>query len=537
MKIFRCRSLVVWLENFIFPAMLNGVNADQSALSVISELQIRRVVWLLCLLAAVHVFVFSAAFPFFNNQDEVPNFDLVVKYAHGHFPRGLEPMGEESSRYIMTFNSPEYMNPAGRFTDGQYPMPFWRQPGQPAESLSVAFAKAAESWRAVKGLPFWQNYESTQQPLYYLVAGLWWRVGQWCGITGLHLLYWVRFLNVVFVTTLVWVGYVAARLVFPARPFFQLGVPALLAFMPQEAFYAIQNDVLSPLCFGLAFVCLVLWLRTEEPGRGLGAMTGLALAACFLVKISNLPLLMVSAVVVIFKTWQIWRAGKLRRAGRALGWLVLWAGLPIGAWLAWSQYAFGDFTGSAIKLQAITWTVKPFHEWWHHPIFSVNGFGTFLSGLLVSFWQGEFMWHAHPLDSPLVNAFYVVPTLFLLALGIVSLWRANLWNTLQRRALVLSLGCFAAGVAFLALMSVMYDFGICINPSRAFPYLVAGRLILGALIPFLLLLLQGTDFLLHGAKNNWIRPLVLAGFVLFMIVSEVVTDWTVFSSQYNWYHL
>ncbi len=35
----------------------------------------------LCLAAAIRVFVFSAAFPFFNNVDEVAHFDLVFKYS------------------------------------------------------------------------------------------------------------------------------------------------------------------------------------------------------------------------------------------------------------------------------------------------------------------------------------------------------------------------------------------------------------------------------------------------------------------------
>jgi hypothetical protein len=34
------------------------------------------------LIATVRVFVFSAAFPFFNNVDERPHVDLVVKYSH-----------------------------------------------------------------------------------------------------------------------------------------------------------------------------------------------------------------------------------------------------------------------------------------------------------------------------------------------------------------------------------------------------------------------------------------------------------------------
>jgi len=62
-------------------------------------------------------------------------------------------------------------------------------------------------------------------------------------------------LAVMFVAAaLVWVGFVAAKLVFPDWQFMRLSVPLLLDVWPQTAFYSIQSDVLSPLCFGVAFV-------------------------------------------------------------------------------------------------------------------------------------------------------------------------------------------------------------------------------------------------------------------------------------------
>ena len=85
-------------------------------------------------------------------------------------------------------------------------------------------------------------------------------------------------------------GFVAARMIFPENLFLKVGVPALLAFFPQTVFYSIQNDMLSPLCFGAAFICLVKLLRADTPGMWLGTATGLALAATYLTKISNLPL-------------------------------------------------------------------------------------------------------------------------------------------------------------------------------------------------------------------------------------------------------
>ena len=199
---------------------------------------------------------------------------------------------------------------------------------------------------------------------------------------------------------LVWLGFVATRLVFPENKFLQISVPALIAFIPQTAFYSIQNDVLSPLCFGAAFICLVKLLRAETPNVRFGIFTGLALAATFLTKISNLPLLAVSALAVLFKVAQLAKAGKFRAAFPSLLALALCAALPMATWLLWCKHTFGDFSGTAAKIQFLGWTHKPFSEWGHHPIFTPHGLWTFLSGLMATFWQGEFLWHRQPLDSP-----------------------------------------------------------------------------------------------------------------------------------------
>ena len=102
---------------------------------------------------------------------------------------------------------------------------------------------------------------------------MWWRLGKACGFHDGRLLYWVRFLNILFVIALVWLGFVAARMIFPGNPFLKIGVPALLTFFPQTAFYSIQNDALSPLTFGATFICLVKFLRADMPGVRLGTTT------------------------------------------------------------------------------------------------------------------------------------------------------------------------------------------------------------------------------------------------------------------------
>ena len=509
--------------------MQNGVNAaDSSPPAAFSESRERGIVWLLCLLAAFHVFVFSAAFPFFNPADEQVHLDLAVRYAQGRVPRALDTPCQEAMPYFVLYNTPEFLWPPDTYPEGRIPPPPWTQP---MDKIKPMLLSRIAAWQNVK------NYEVSQPPLYYTLAGLWWRLGKLLGFHDGPLLYWLRFLNIFFVIALVWLGYIAARLVFPERELLRLGVPALLAFIPQIAFYAIQNDVLSPLTFGAAFILLVRLLRAEIPDVRLGTLTGLALAATFLTKISNLPLLAVSALVVLSKIGCLARSGKLRAAGPALASLALCAGLPMIAWLAWCKCNFGDFTGTAAKIQFLNWTHKPFGEWWHHPIFTPQGLWTFVSGLMATLWRGEILWHRQPLALPVVDAIYAISSVGFVGVAVIALLlRSSAMPRPQRQALWLAFASFLAAVAFLGFLSIIYDFRDCFYPSRAHPYFTSGRLMLGALIPFLLLYLYGLDRVLDRLSLR-AKFLVLALLILFLLVSEITADWPVFFSKYNWFHM
>jgi hypothetical protein len=488
----------------------------------------RKIIFLLCLLAAIHVFIFSAAFPFFNDVDEQIHFDLAVKYSQGRLPRALEPVSADAVNYIVLYSSSAYVGVPANYPDGQFPAPPWTQP---MEKIRPDLIAKTAAWRAVT------NYEASQPPLYYALAALWWDLGKLCGLHDGSLLYWLRFLNIILIVVLVWLGFAAARLVFPAQKFLQIGVPALIAFIPQTAFYSIENDVLSPLCFGTAFIFLIKYLRAENPGVRLGIFTGLALAATFLTKISNLPLLAVSAPVILFKAAQLAGAGKLRAAFPSLAALAVCAALPMAAWLAWCKHAFGDFSGTAAKIQFLGWTHKPFAEWWHHPIFTPHGLWTFLSGLIATFWQGEFLWHRQPLASPVADVIYFILSLLLVGVALLNLLpRSKTIAAPQSQALCFGFGCFAAAVTFLGFLSIIYDFQDCFYPSSEHPYFTSGRLMLGALIPFLLLFVFGLDQLLKQFGNA-VKFSVLAAIILSMLASEIATDWPVFSNPYNWFHM
>ena len=494
--------------------------------------RIREQQWLLflCLVAALRVFIFSATFPFFNVVDEQVHFDMVVRYSHGDIPRSMDPPCAEALHYIAIYHTPEYLWPPSHFPGGKIPPPPWMLP----VNVTAQYLLDTESlWKEKV-----KNQEAAQPPLYYTLASLWWRLGQSGGLDGGTLLYWLRFLNICFLIALIWIGHAAARTVFPENGFLRLGVPAVLAFIPQTAFYAIQNDVLSPLCFGLAFILIVKFLRAEIPDTRLGVFTGLALAATYLAKVSNAPLLAVSAAAVAVKVFQLARAGKIRPAAPAVLLLALCAGLPAAAWMAWCRHHFGDLTGTEMKIQFLGWTHKSFHEWWPHPIFTPHGCWLFFSDLISTFWQGELLWDRKPLAIPAVGLVYVISTIVFLGIaGFNLLTTDQAGGKPQRQALGFALAGFVAAVVFLGFLSITYDFHACFRPSRDFPYFTSGRMMLGVLVPFLLLYLYGLDRALVRMRAGRLRPLVLGAMILFMLISEITVDWPIFPNPYNWFHM
>jgi hypothetical protein len=503
--------------------------AENHPSPVIPETRERRVILLLCLLAAVHVFIFSATFPFFNVVDEQIHFDLAVRYSQGDIPRSLTPPSAEALPFIAIYGTPEYLWPPSTQPGGRIAPPPWTLPiNVIAENLRAK----EDLWKAVV-----KNHEAASPPLYYAVAGAWWRLGKILGLDGGRLLYWLRFLNIPLVVALVWLGGFAARKIFPENNFIRVVVPALIAFMPQTTFYAINNDILSPLTFGFAFVLLMKCWNAETLSPQLAAATGLALAATFLTKMSNLPLLAVAGIFLALKIFSLARDGKLRASVPSLAVLSACAGLPMAAWMAWCKINFGDFTGSILKIQFLGWTRKPFAGWFHHPIFTASGLWYFLKGNLSTFWQGELLWDRKPLAIPAVDLIYVILTLGLLALTLVALLRRpSQFSAPQRTALCFGFACLASAFAFFALLSVKYDFQNCFYPSREHPFFVSGRLMLGMLIPFLLLFANGLDCALKKF-NSGARFVALAALLIFMLVSEITIDWRIFPNEYNWFHM
>jgi hypothetical protein len=480
----------------------------------------------LCILAALRVFIYSAAFPFFNNVDEWAHFDMVMKYSQGHIPRTLEVILPESSTYFVTYNSPEFVSKPSEYPDKKVPQPLWKQaPEKVQPYLDNTIA-------VFKGAP---NPESTQPPLYYMAAGAWTRLGSSFGLDGEWLLYWIRFLNVIFAALIVWLAYLASSRLFPENRFIVLGVPLLAAFMPQDAFYGIQSDVLSPVCFGLAFIGIIEFMRADIPSRRQGVLTGLAVASAVLVKSSNMVLIAVVMIAMLFKVYNLRKSGKLGLSAICIGLFLLCIFTPIFIWFGWNFSNTGDWSGSESKIQLMGWTHKSLIYCFSHPIFSLNGIKIFWSLLLTSFWRGELVWNRAQMGIPIIDIFYWMSSLIFIVWSLIKIRRGT--NSLQQSMTWFAFLCFISLVLLLVLLSLSFDFGNCIYPSRIYPYFVSGRLISAAMIPFLLLYVKGLNHAFSWIKNENHRIVVLIIIVLFITVTELEFKWNVFSSNYNFFHL
>ena len=495
----------------------------------------RFFILLLCVVAAVRVFIFSAAFPFFSNIDEDLHFDLITQYSHGEVPNSFDHLKEETLNWIVPYASPEFLAPPDQFSDGKFPIPLWKQPWSKVEP-EIAATRAAWATEI--------DFESSQPPLYYVLAGLWWWIGKHIGLSGIESLYWIRFLNVVLMGAVVWFAYLAARTIAPDRLDLRIGAPLLVAFIPQNVFYAMNNDVLSPLCFGLLFLCVLRWLRTDAPSLLLAAVTGVAIACNYLTKLSNLPLIVIAVAVVLARVVAISR--QTPRAGLiAIMALLVCAAVPIGSWMVWLKMHFGDFTGSDAKIAFLDWTHKPFVQWWQHPIFTPTGLWVFWWDLTARFWRGEVEWHGDQFNWSMADPLFAISSLVFIAAAVLGLRKRFGLSPFQRQAIAAAILMIAAGFVFLGWLSIQFDFGSCVNPSRSHPYFTSGRLLSGALIPFAVSYVYGISCLCRFAASkfrqaHWIGTAttlaVLGAIVVLSQVSETLITRPVFASEHNWFH-
>jgi hypothetical protein len=380
------------------------------------------------------------------------------------------------------------------------------------------------------------NPDAFAPPLYYFVAGAWYRAGAAIGLHDFRLLYWTRFLNAGLYALLVALTWQFCARFLPDRPEIGWGAAALLAVFPQDVVYAITSDALAPAAAMLAIYLLMDWGERQTPGRARAAAAGVATAAALLVKLSNVPVLAVAVWVIARRIWRS-RRGTRTLGGAEIVVATLSVAVPVAAWAIYCHHQSGDFAGSAHKAADLGWTVLPLRAALHHPIFTAPGLLDFFGRLVPTFWRGELYWHAAPRRVAWVDAFYVAASVAALIAAAVA-WFVRPAPALRRErpaavALFLMLVC---SVLFLAYISTRFDFGNCFFPSRGFPYFAAGRLMIGALGPFAILYTAGLAAIAPRDFRRAGFAVLLGATLLICVGVQAFLAPPVFASPHNFFH-
>lgn len=480
-----------------------------------------------CTLAAfLRIASYSTAFPLFIAGDEAHHFDAIHKYSHGLVTGAIQPFTPAVNRIIALHASPEGRWGPEFFANGEIPAPLWR--------LDEARREAAVSERARTRDRF-RNCELTHPPVFYLIMAAWSRLGELLGLRDGRLVYWLRFFCAAIWATLVPFGALWAKRLFPERPFDSMAIAGLIAFYPHDTFYAVQNDVLTPLLFGAAFTELARLEMRPDAGFGAHLRAGALVAATLLAKLSTVAIVVVLSLVAWRK---LWRSAQARDgcAIRRVAVMLAAAALPVLGWGLWNLTTFGDLTGGGAKAAFLGWTHRPLGAYLAHPLFTWGGAVAFLGGNLVDFWRGAYTWHGVVLRHRFADAVYAGSTLFFFAAAAWALQKKAGASASDRRVHFLGAAALGGSLLFLAGLSVFYDFPISgTRPTRELPLLIDGRLLLCVLVPFLLLYLRGLGEVC--ARFRISPAYVLSPIILVAAISELLLIIEPLRSQYNWYGL
>lgn len=490
------------------------------------------IVFFLTLIAALRIFIFSSAFPFFNDVDEWAHYDLVYKYSRGYLPyKGGDLYDQESSKAIITFSSPEYLSSPASYRDNSIPAPLWTQS---PDRLKSSIDSMIPAWTKSS------NHEAFSPPTYYFIAGIWYKAGEFLNLDKGTLLYWLRYLNIVTYSLLMVCAYLFIKKFYPENSVLAIAVPLLLAVFPQDVFYSINSDILSPLFFTLSLYSLMALCLSDSAGYKLYFIAGALTAATLLIKYSNIAIIGVFFLVLWRCTLKVIRSDQPRKETYKLWLLLLTFLLPLFLWHLRNYIVLGDITAASEKTKMLGWSVKPLLQIFDHPMFSLDGFAFFWHELMKTFWRGELTWHAKELSSPAFDLFYAISSALFIAVSLISLFfnktkdNSKVINKIVTGANVTSL---FLSLLFLVFISLLFDFGNSHYPSKDYPYMRSGRLISGTLIPFLIFYVDGITIILKKFRSSLYPFIIILLITLCIIFSETSLTLPVFQSRYNWFHL
>ncbi len=283
--------------------------------------------------------------------DEQDHLETVENYSRGMVPGKALPLSDPGmARVFALYGSPEYLVSRQRLHAVGMDVPV---PELAPEVREVQFERRFNYWLTQPVT------EAQSPPVYYAAAGVWYKLGAFLGIKDWALAYWVRFLNAILYGVFIWMAFLFVREVYPQNPFSCVAVPGLLAVFPQDVFFGVNRDILSPLLVTVALLLLFRAVAEEKDWRlelvAGGAVTGLA----FLTDVSNFVLFGVLTAVLYILARKNIQHEKARRDFWTIGVGALAAALPPVLWMARNRAVTGDLTGSKAKIAYLAWTVKP----------------------------------------------------------------------------------------------------------------------------------------------------------------------------------
>ena len=475
-----------------------------------SKARLQKFVVIISIVAGIKILFFSFALPFFPLDEEL-HFDAIHKFAAGYkIKRELPSFDVASAELIELYHSPEFLKiplPDKPFL----PLPWWCTPSQ--EHLPPELAFRINAWQQLR------NVEIDAPPTYYLIAAQWYKLGRLLGYEGIFILYWVRSLNAIFYIALIILSWLFVKECYPDNSFLQISVPVFLLVFPQDSLlFMIPNAIFAPF-MALALLLMVKLLKNSTRSIGMYIVAGLVAAFTALLGFGNF-------VVVIPLFWIIWASLKnaqppnRRVVLRKISAMLAAAGAPIVLWTLRNKVVLGNLSGSKTKQQYLDWSIQPVSRMLHHPLFSRHGFSYFISTLSHNFWRGEMYWHFAP-RTAWIDHFYLWSSIVFCGIFTAMVFRSRAdENKTQRFADTTSIIVVLASILFLMAISIPFDFGRCFYPSRALPYFVSGRIIIGILLPFLIMYLRGLQIILERISKK-INPLhVSIGLAALIFLTE-----------------
>ena len=490
-------------------------------------MQSNKIIFGLCIFAALRVFVYSSALPLFNNVDEICHFDLVVKYCKANYPTQLETYSGLSTKYMAKCGSTEYaVDPKKNKTNA---IPYFLSGIN--DSTSKALLKGLADYWSVQ-----TNYESGTAPLYYFIAGAWAKLGIVLGLFDsdtCYLPYWVRYLNILFIILLILITSKIAKLLFPQNKFLLIGMPLLAAVMPQDTFYSVQSDVLSPIFYGFTCFYVIKLIQNKDVVLKHYLLTGICISCVVLIKIINFPLALIVFYLVVNNF--IKQHKKQPKAVNGLMTFLIAAILPIALWGFRNTFYFGDFFATETKIKLLSWKHKEISEWLNTPFLTFNNQFQFITEILESFWRGEIIWYGKAISESHIDTFYWSSSIIMIFASMFTFKNSFQWQKNQLyKAAALS---FFSLLLFNYVLSFAFEFPPFNYPSSEKPFFVSGRLLSAALIPFIALYLIGLNTLMTHLKNEKIKLSVLCLLALIITATELSIHYQIFESKYNFFHI